>query len=89
MASLQQGASSAVPIATDGAEGGAGTPETIFQAARTGDAEFIQSAIMNGEDVNTKDSDGERWDAPRRIPGDDGLVTVVKGAFAFRVMRSV
>lgn len=34
--------------------------DTIFHAARSGDADFIQAAIMNGADVNQRDSDGER-----------------------------
>lgn len=35
-------------------------PGTIFHAARQGDNDFIQEAIMNGVDVNEKDSTGER-----------------------------
>ena len=35
-------------------------PGTIFHAARMGDADFIQSEILNGADVNEKDSNGER-----------------------------
>lgn len=33
---------------------------TIFHAARTGDAAFIQSIILDGADVNERDAGGER-----------------------------
>lgn len=33
---------------------------SLFQAAKIGDAESIQSAIMNGVDVNARDDAGER-----------------------------
>lgn len=36
-------------------------PGTMFHAARVGDADFIQSEILNGADVNEKDSNGERY----------------------------
>lgn len=38
-------------------------PGTMFHAAKVGDADFIQSEILNGADVNKKDSNGERYDA--------------------------
>lgn len=38
-------------------------PGTMFHAAKMGDADFIQSEILNGADVNAKDTNGERYDA--------------------------
>ena len=38
-------------------------PGTMFHAAKVGDADFIQSEILNGADVNKKDNNGERYDA--------------------------
>lgn len=36
-----------------------GTAST-FDAAKKGDVDFIQNAVLNGADVNEKDDNGER-----------------------------
>lgn len=45
-----------------GGDGGAGSSkvESTFDAAKKGDVDFIQNAVLNGADVNEKDSNGER-----------------------------
>lgn len=39
-------------------QGGAGS---TFDAAKNGDVDFIQNAVLNGADVNERDENGERW----------------------------
>ncbi|CAB1116870.1 unnamed protein product [Ectocarpus sp. CCAP 1310/34] len=36
------------------------TSSSTFEAAKNGDADFIQAAILDGVDVNKRDSNGER-----------------------------
>ncbi|CAM9681159.1 unnamed protein product [Scytosiphon promiscuus] len=36
-----------------------GTSESAFEAAKKGDVEFLQTAVLNGVDVNQRDSSGE------------------------------
>lgn len=50
------------PAAT-GSSGGSGSSSdtSTFEAAKKGDVGFIQTAVLNGTDVNGKDNNGERW----------------------------
>lgn len=45
-----------------------GTSKSAFDAAKEGDVEFLQTAVLNGVDVNQRDSSGERCVLRAHVP---------------------
>lgn len=56
----QKGRAAGKTCGSGGSGGSGGKVESTFDAAKKGDVDFIQNAVLSGVNVNEKDTNGER-----------------------------